>query len=259
MITFAKWVRCPAPYYERKEPMPQTETTHVTAESMIAATEAQIISLLISTKREGITYLITYLEETGFFTSPASTKFHGAYRGGLAKHSLRVYELLDHFWRGLPHISDVTATGQKPLSLDRNNIIIAALLHDVCKMGAYLGDEMPYKWNKSMPQGHAMLSIARITKNIRLEPIERMMIRYHMGLCGCHEYYEPGSWEDRAQAEYNIRSIRKGPKPRTKEEKEHDKATRYGQSLRNAYYHNPIVKFIYFADEAATAEERTGE
>lgn len=30
---------------------------------------------------------------------------------------------------------------------------------------------------------------------------------------------------------------------------------RYGNSLRNAWYHNVIVKWMSFADEQATAEE----
>ena len=36
----------------------------------------------------------TYLMENGFFHAPASTKYHGAYEGGLFDHSLMVMNTL---------------------------------------------------------------------------------------------------------------------------------------------------------------------
>ena len=51
----------------------------------------QFIELLRSTKREGIENLIKFLEKSDFFTAPSSTRFHGAYKGGLLVHSLNVY------------------------------------------------------------------------------------------------------------------------------------------------------------------------
>ena len=41
--------------------------------------------------RRGISDLLTFLEETDFYTAPASTKYHGAYIGGLLDHSLEVH------------------------------------------------------------------------------------------------------------------------------------------------------------------------
>jgi len=38
--------------------------------------------------------------------------------------------------------------------------------------------------------------------------------------------------------------------------KEESQKARYGQSLRNAWYHNPICKLMYFCDELATFEEK---
>ena len=38
--------------------------------------------------------LLEFLEKTDFYTAPASTRFHGAYEGGLLEHSLKVYEIL---------------------------------------------------------------------------------------------------------------------------------------------------------------------
>ena len=43
----------------------------------------EFISLLRSTKREGIEEIIQFLERTDFFKAPASTRFHGDFEGGL--------------------------------------------------------------------------------------------------------------------------------------------------------------------------------
>ena len=43
----------------------------------------EFISLLRSTNREGIEDLISFLENSDFFTAPASTRFHGCVESGL--------------------------------------------------------------------------------------------------------------------------------------------------------------------------------
>ena len=44
--------------------------------------------------REGADKLLEFLEKSDFFTAPASTRYHGAYEGGLVAHSLNVYDCL---------------------------------------------------------------------------------------------------------------------------------------------------------------------
>lgn len=56
--------------------------------------KAEFLNLLRSTNRDGIENLIEWLESTDFFTAPASTKYHGAYPGGLLQHSINVYNRL---------------------------------------------------------------------------------------------------------------------------------------------------------------------
>ena len=214
----------------------------------------QIIELLRSTEREGIESVIKYLEDEGFFESPASTKFRGCYPGGLAKHSLNVYEKLNLLTP--PNICKPISSGQKPLPGDSNTIKIASLLHDVCKIGAYIAtpdDKNPYKWNKGQPKGHALLSIECIKKHIKLTELEELMIKYHMGIYGLEEFYEEDSWEYKTNAEYPIRGDHSNDQGMTKEESQ---KLRYGKSMRNAWYHNPIVKVMYFCDELATLEEK---
>jgi len=199
--------------------------------------------------------LCNHLILKGFFTSPASTKFHGAYKGGLAAHSLRVYELLQEKCLTLSLDSDMSA-GRKPLEIDTDTCIIAGLLHDITKVGAYIGTETPYKWNKQQPKGHAEISIERIKKFIVLKPVEEIIIRFHMGNFGLYEFYEPGSWEYKTQPEYHLRSLAKKKRNVSSEEKKADQEARYGKSWRNAMYHNPVVFWMHVADMQAVAEEK---
>ena len=54
----------------------------------------EILGLLRTVKRDGIENIIKYLENSDFFTAPASTRFHNSCEGGLAAHSLNVYHNL---------------------------------------------------------------------------------------------------------------------------------------------------------------------
>jgi len=129
----------------------------------------EIIELLKSTKREGMPALITHLEEKGFFTSPASTKWHGNYPGGLAEHSYSLYKMF------LDRCNEFNLINDKSFGVDTirtENIIIISLLHDACKVGAYLVDRNLIRYNKSMPPGHATISLGRVKEFIQLEPIE---------------------------------------------------------------------------------------
>ena len=184
----------------------------------IAANTTIIEELLLSTKREGMDKLIEHMKEHGFFTSPGSTRFHGCYKGGLAVHSIGVYEML------------VSFAGLLRLECPADSLIIAPLLHDLCKMGAYIGEEKPYTYNRSQPKGHAVLSITRISRFIKLTDLEDKMIRYHMGVYGLVEF-------DGQKGEYPLR----------------------GGGLANAWHHHPVVKVMYFCDELATLEEKADE
>ena len=49
----------------------------------------RVVELLNSVERDGISDLLKWLEESDFFTAPASRAYHGAYIGGLCEHSLK--------------------------------------------------------------------------------------------------------------------------------------------------------------------------
>ena len=144
--------------------------------------------------RTGSDKLLHYLlsEESDFFTAPASTRYHGAYEGGLLEHSLNVYHNLKaylarervHDTYGFPEYSE-------------ESIAVCALLHDLCKMNFYTVDyrnakneqgvweKVPfYKIDDRLPYGHGEKSVFMIQFFMHLRKEEAMAIRWHMGFSG---------------------------------------------------------------------------
>ena len=144
-------------------------------------TQTGICQLLSETKREGIDELVNWLEkETDYFTAPASSRpdYHGCHDGGLAEHSTNVYMLF------------FQKANQFNLELEDDEIVIASLLHDVCKVNTYkpnilksgkLSEAKPYVIKDSLPIGHGEKSIYLITQYIDLTKNETLLIRWHMG------------------------------------------------------------------------------
>lgn len=209
-------------------------------EQELTAQKARFIALLAGTEREGISKVIDYLNNEDFFEAPASTRFHGSCTGGLVKHSLAVYDKLVELVDQLKPQSDFSR-GQKPLPITKDTLIITALLHDVCKVGAYVRTKADNGWTskKGKDKGHAILSISRIAEFIILDPLEEMMIKYHMGIYHAIEY-------DNKAGEYHLLS----------QNPDAPKEERYGKSYRNVLYHNPIAKLMSIADELATLQEK---
>lgn len=143
-----------------------------------------IVSDTIS--REGIDRLMDWLETSDFFIAPASTKYHGAYEGGLLEHSLNVYDCLN---------KQLEAAGLQG-KYKKESVAIVALFHDICKVNFYkkgfrnVKDEESGQWHKKevyeiderFPCGdHADKSVIILQNFIRLEPDEILAIRAHMG------------------------------------------------------------------------------
>lgn len=226
-------------------------------ERNIMTKQEKIIQTLEGTKRQGIKGLIEWMRREGFFTSPASTRFHLCHRGGLAEHSWDVYCTLNDIYHNFKGIDEPISQGQKPLTVSEENIVIAGLLHDINKVGLYKpskpGSKYKYYSNKNHPKGHGELSIQRIQKYIKMEDIEVLMIRFHMGIYGTFEM-------DDYCAEYPLRNKHsENEQYMTKSQKDADKAKRYCTSLRNCWYHNPICKFMSIADELASMSEKLSE
>lgn len=86
----------------------------------------RVVELLNSVSRDGIDELLKWLEESDFFNAPASHAYHGSYIGGLCEHSLNVYDEAQRLLKAYPEVS-----------VPEESVIIAALLHDLCKVNFY--------------------------------------------------------------------------------------------------------------------------
>lgn len=155
----------------------------------------RFIELLRSTKREGIEYLISWLESTDFFKAPASTRFHGNYAGGLLEHSLNVYDELNKEVNKLMEQSE-------NIKFNPDTVIIVALLHDLCKTNIYKVDYRNTKneygqWIKvpyyaiedNEPYGHGEKSVMLANQFIKMSLEEMYSIRWHMGFTEGKEQY----------------------------------------------------------------------
>lgn len=162
--------------------------------------------LLTSVKRDGIDKLLAYIRKSDFYRAPASTRFHSCHDGGLLEHSLNLYECL-------------LSKKQNPIwaevlrEVDDESLILVALLHDLCKSYLYVPefknkkvysntgtkrDEggrfdwqavKGYSTDDKIPYGHGEKSVMMIEEFIKLKPIERYAIRWHMGFTEPKEYW----------------------------------------------------------------------
>ena len=130
--------------------------------------------------------LWNYLETSGFFTAPASTKFHLNYDGGLAEHSTNVASCLLGF------------TDRLYLKWDRpESPFIVGFLHDLCKADQYIKTPSGYVWNNNQQiKGHGDKSVALCEKhNFKLTDEEKACILYHMG-----SFTDKEHWNDYTNA-----------------------------------------------------------
>jgi len=150
------------------------------------------------------------LEKLGFFTAPASTKYHGNYEGGLFDHSYEVARQL------------VELTEKLGLKWERpESPYIVGMFHDLCKCDNYIkrpniteakdksgnvikaivtGEHYEYNPDIIIP-GHGEKSIIILQKYLQLTDEEIACIRWHMGA------YET----DTKMWEYYGRAIEKYP------------------------------------------------
>lgn len=142
------------------------------------------IELCNKVQREGMDELLAWLKASDFFTAPASTKYHGAYEGGLLEHSLNVFEELQRLYAIYPEIE-----------IPEESLIIIALFHDLCKVNSYTvekkfrkdeaGKWEPYDAYVSNEKlhfgGHGSKSVFILQNFIKLTAAEAVAINCHMG------------------------------------------------------------------------------
>ena len=147
-------------------------------------------ALLTETGRRGVGNILKELSAVGFHDAPASTRFHGAYPGGLLEHSLKVYDeamlIRDAQLRLKPDVAS---------RLPSDSIAIVALLHDVCKADVYSPMQKRKKnaagvWESyngygvdysRFPLGHGEKSVIRLLRwGLEMKDDEIIAIRWHM-------------------------------------------------------------------------------
>lgn len=160
--------------------------------------QEKIKKLLLSTKREGIDKLIEAMDHGGFFTSPCSGAYHLCKDGGLAEHSMNVFETL-------VNLNVLLGAG-----IPADSIIVCALLHDLGKMGDHgkpnyvpnyvrskkknpetgeydmvQSETKPYETNKELTyEEHEIRSLLIAERYIHLTEEEETAILHHNGLYG---------------------------------------------------------------------------
>lgn len=161
----------------------------------------RIEELLLSTDRQGIADLLVEMDGMGFYTAPCSTQYHLAYPGGLAEHSLNVYELMDKL------------SGILYPEVDKSSVIICALLHDLGKAGQfgkpnyiinmlkgrgknaepYQSTTKPYIGNPDLLYiDHEVRSVQISGRHIELTEDENWAILMHNGMYGNFKYQIQG-------------------------------------------------------------------
>ena len=157
---------------------------------IITDNKQEFIRLLRSTERDGVENIISELEELGFFEAPASTKFHLNEEGGLVQHSLNVCQTALNLRKIMVEMDDSLRD-----LLPSESIILASLLHDVCKADIYKrvmkkqknhfgmwidipGYDVDYS---NFPLGHGEKSVIVLLRcGLDLTDDEIMAIRWHM-------------------------------------------------------------------------------
>lgn len=155
-------------------------------------------SLLLSVDRPGIDKLLEFIRKSDFYKAPASTRYHSCHEGGLLEHSLNVYDCLmkkksDPVWAEI-----LSGIGDE-------SIVLSSLCHDICKThyysvelknkkiysdngkkydanGRYDWQTVPgYAVDDKIPYGHGEKSVMMIEEFIKLKPVEKYGVRWHMG------------------------------------------------------------------------------
>lgn len=141
---------------------------------------------------------LNWLIENGYFTAPASTKYHGAHEGGLFDHSFAVTAEL------------VKLTEVNNLKWDDiRSPVVVGLFHDICKMDQYKHPvedmENTNQWifsDDTLLKGHGDKSVMILASHIQLTEEEVMCIRYHMGA-----FTDKSEWNDYTRAIHKYQNV----------------------------------------------------
>ena len=149
--------------------------------------KSEFIEILGCVRRQGIESLLeSLLEEGDFFKAPASSRYHGAFPGGLCAHSIAVYHQLKN-------LAELYAPGV----YSEESLAIVSLFHDLCKVNVYKTEmrnvkkdgqwvQLPfYKFEENFAfGGHGEKSVFLVMEHMALTREEAVAINTHMGFAG---------------------------------------------------------------------------
>ena len=172
-----------------------------------------ITELLKNTGRPGINKLLEHMEKIGFYDAPCSGQYHLAKIGGLAEHSINVYNKALILAASLAD----DCMGEYDFSEFEKSIAICAILHDIGKCGQfgkpnyvpnmlkgratkanpnpepYQSEAKPFVTNPDLLYvDHEVRALAIISKYIDLTEEEQTAILWHNGLYGSFKYQIQG-------------------------------------------------------------------
>lgn len=136
----------------------------------------ECISLLQSIDRTDIDKLIAHITKMGYFIAPGS-KGHHRFIGGLVSHSLETYH------KAMEIRQELIEKGVDAAFMPQQSIIIATLMHDLCKADALRFDEQTHKvYDAKNTSGHSARSVRQVGySGFKLTPQEEDAILWHMG------------------------------------------------------------------------------
>ena len=136
----------------------------------------ECLALLRSTKRDKIEDLITYITKMGYFVAPGSLKHH-RFEGGLVSHSLETYH------KAMELREQKIREGFSPNAMPKESVIIAALMHDLCKADVLRYSPQTHKaYVCKSYQGHSQRSVRQVGySGFLLTDLEKEAILWHMG------------------------------------------------------------------------------
>ncbi len=154
------------------------------------------------------TDVLHWLTEHGFFTAPASTKYHGCHEGGLFDHSYLVAKTL----------CDLTVANNLKWERPESPLIVG-MFHDVCKIDQYrhpkvaesvsfadkfdIYDENSWEYNpNTLFKGHGDKSVIMLASLMKLTEEEAACIRYHMGA-----FCDREQWNDYTRAVHMFSNV----------------------------------------------------
>lgn len=175
----------------------------------------EFIELLRSCNRDGMDGVLEDLEDNGFYDAPASASHHLNVRGGLVAHSLNTCKAALAVWEAMKGVEPGLER-----EVPRESVIIASLLHDVCKSDIYKPGMRRKKNNlgvwedvpgytisyRDFPMGHGEKSLVLLLiSGLELTDPEMLAIRWHMGPWGVNmNSYEDERNYDAAKMQYPL-------------------------------------------------------